>query len=395
MNRAGWTEVSDVVATLRRRWNSGRYLRAHASGQPWEPIRLPVKGPASTEVLDRFDEIRSWCASLEVGAPARFEIEHRSVRGRNLGSNRIPARVRVATFDQLCRLLDTGADVEALDELLATTRRRVPALASWVAEHPLEALAHRGVWDEVLATVEWMAANDTSTLYLRQMDVAGVDTKFVERHTRLLSDLLSLVDADSGTTADGSADRFGFRLKPSYARFRLLDARLPTPLPAGLTELTLRTDELARMDLGVSTVFIVENEVSYLAFPEVPGALVVFGSGFASSQLAGLDWLADKDVVYWGDIDTHGFAILSRLRQGLPGARSILMDHDTLAAHRPHWTTEPNPTRRPLPNLTATEQSLFDDLVTEHYGAGVRLEQERVRYSSVLRTLVAWTGCPG
>ena len=40
-------------------------------------------------------------------------------------------------------------------------------------------------------------------------------------------------------------------------------------LPASITELTLRTDELAELASAVTTVFVVENEVTYLAFPEV------------------------------------------------------------------------------------------------------------------------------
>jgi hypothetical protein len=161
-----------------------------------------------------------------------------------------------------------------------------------------------------------------------------------------------------------------------------------------VTEVTLRTDELAHLELSVSTVFVVENEVTFLAFPAVPRAIVVFGSGFASSRLSELPWVADKDVVYWGDIDTHGFAILNRLRGHLPRLRSILMDRETLLAHRQHWTAEASPTRRPLTDLTDKEQSAFGDLVAERYGPGIRLEQERVRFSRVRDALAPWTGCP-
>jgi hypothetical protein len=402
VSTTGWTEISDVIVTLRRRWQAGRYLRAYAMGEPWEPVRLPLRGPRSSEVLDRFEEIRSWSSRLESAAAGRFELEYRSVRGRNLGGNRVPARVRFESFDQLCRLLTTRGDVDALDHMLEATRRRMPSLTPWVAQHPVEALAQLEVWGTLLATVEWMATNDTSTLYLRQMDVEGVDTKFVERHRRLISDLLNLAAAgeagapdDDGGPAGGFGSGFGFRPKPSYTRFRLLDATLHAPWPKGLSELMLRTDELARIDLDVTAVFIVENEVSYLAFPDVPRALVVFGSGFAVSQLAALDWLAQKDVLYWGDIDTHGFSILNQLRQVLPVARSVLMDRETLIAHRTYWTTEPSPTRRPFPNLTAAEHALFDDLVTDRLGVGVRLEQERVRYSLVLQALEFWRDASG
>lgn len=39
-------------------------------------------------------------------------------------------------------------------------------------------------------------------------------------------------------------------------------------------------------------------------------------------------------VHYWGDLDTHGSAILDRLRAWLPQTRSFLMDRETLLDHR-------------------------------------------------------------
>src|SRR6185437_439555 len=179
--------------------------------------------------------------------------------------------------------------------------------------------------------------------------------------------------------------------KPSYTRFRLLDPSTPCPVAPGLTELMLRTDELANLELGVSTVFVIENEVTYLAFPNVPRGIVIFGSGFASSRLSELAWLGDKEIVYWGDIDTHGFAILSGLRGRLPQVRSILMDRETLLAHRRHWTSEPNPTTKPLSNLSEEEGCVFAELATGRHGPGVRLEQERIRFSHVRRAVMSWT----
>jgi len=49
-------------------------------------------------------------------------------------------------------------------------------------------------------------------------------------------------------------------------------------------------------------------------------------------------------VHYWGDLDTHGFAILNQLRAWLPQTRSFLMDRQTLVEHRDRWGREPAPT---------------------------------------------------
>ena len=87
-------------------------------------------------------------------------------------------------------------------------------------------------------------------------------------------------------------------------------------------------------------------------------------------------------MIYWGDIDTHGFAILDRLREYLPHARSMLMDIATLEAHRLLWGSEELHKRHAgnLTRLTDEERALFHMLHDNTLGECVRLEQERLGF---------------
>jgi hypothetical protein len=115
--------------------------------------------------------------------------------------------------------------------------------------------------------------------------------------------------------------------------------------------------------------------------------MVIFGAGYAVPVLEPLGWLAGGDVVYWGDIDTHGFAILNRLRRRFPHARSMLMDRATLMAHRDHWTTEPSPTTAVLDRLDPSESALYAELISDAHASSVRLEQERISFSAVEKAI--------
>jgi hypothetical protein len=132
---------------------------------------------------------------------------------------------------------------------------------------------------------------------------------------------------------------------------------------------------------------VVENEITYLAFPLPGAAVVIFGGGYAVDVLEPLGWLTDLDLVYWGDIDTHGFAILNRLRHRFGNARSMLMDRATLLGHRGQWVTEPRPTAAVLDLLDAEEAEFYRDLVEGVFGPSVRLEQERIRFAAIERAL--------
>jgi len=108
-----------------------------------------------------------------------------------------------------------------------------------------------------------------------------------------------------------------------------------------------------------------------------------------------MPWLAEAAVDYWGDLDTHGFAILNQLRAWLPQTQSVLMDRETLLAHRDRWVPEPTPTKATLGRLTCEESALYLDLVTDRFTERVRLEQERVDWQWALERLHGKTSKDG
>ena len=70
-----------------------------------------------------------------------------------------------------------------------------------------------------------------------------------------------------------------------------------------------------------------------------------------------------------------------------PQAASLLMDRETLLAHREQWGEEPAPLRHELTRFTPSERALYDDLRFDHYQPRLRLEQERIGFSSVAERL--------
>jgi hypothetical protein len=159
-----------------------------------------------------------------------------------------------------------------------------------------------------------------------------------------------------------------------------------------LSDISVPASQFAELESTVQRIFITENDINGLVFPEVRDAAVIFGLGYALDRLADVRWLHDKAIYYWGDIDTHGFAILDRLRATFPHAASLLMDHETLIEHRLLWVQEEARHPGPLPRLTAAEESVFDILIADRLGERVRLEQERIGFGCVLRAIEAVAG---
>ena len=378
-----WTTPDGLVRTLRKRWESGTFLSMFAGGQPWQPLSVGIRGPRAADLATSFGDAQAWVQAWERVDGKLVRVEHKRVGGRLVGANSIPCRAWIDNYPQLWKLLGTERDVATFGAAVDRAKDVAPMLAGWVIAHPVRVLSLAADWDRILATVAWIGEHPSAGMYIRQIDVPGVDTKFIERHRAILTDLLDLqlspgrIDA-TVPRADFAA-RYRFRVKPSYVRFRYL-----TPGgAAGFTEYTVRASELAAAPPRAATVYVVENEITYLAFPPAADAIVILGGGYAVSVLESLGWLAGRELVYWGDIDTHGFAILARLRRRFPHTRSMLMDRATLLAHRTQWVTEPVPATPELDYLTPDEAALCRALVTDELGPSVRLEQERVRFSLV------------
>lgn len=372
----GWTAPEDIVAKVRRRWDDGSLLRAYANGAPFAPVDVPLRGPKPAQIGDDVTAARDWVAALDAGRrdDTRYALEWKTVGGRIFGRNRMPVRAVISSNEQAWALLGVTAAVRRFDELLVLAQQH-PPIRGWVIAKPHRALALASEMPMLIAAYEWLDAHRQSQRYLREISAPGVDTKFVERRR---SDLAGMLGVSS--SAQGFLAELGLRCKPGLVRLR------PAPslgLPAVLTELAVRPEELAQLELQPRVAVIIENEISYLSVEVPEDGVVIWGKGFDVDNAGRLPWLGGVDVVYWGDIDTHGFAILDRLRAWVPSAVSVLMDRATLLAHRDGWVVEDRPARSVLTRLTPDEQNLYWELVEDSLGDRVRLEQERIHWGWV------------
>ena len=388
-----WSTPEDFAAQVARLWERGRLLQEPAQGGTSFPLPLRMKCPTVAEVSDRFEDVRRWIRAVEDGSKTRrgfgYELQWQERDYRSVGRNRLPVGAVIPTRDDALRLAHKRRDAERFAEVVAMTAATCPTLTSWLATKPLVALAAAEEWEKILAVVAAFCLNPRPDVYLRQLDIDGIDTKFIEARRPLLNELLSVampagtIDSD----ADSFEQRYGLRKKPPMIRFRTLD---PRHRVGGFSDLTVPVAELSERHPNAARVFITENEVDALAFPDVADALIIFGLGYALERLDPLvEWLRHTALVYWGDIDTHGFAMLDRLRSRLPQARSLLMDEATLLEHRRLWVREDTPHRGNLSRLYPDEQTVFDALMNNRFGDRVRLEQERIAFGWVTRAIAA------
>mgnify|MGYP000603757464 CR=1 FL=1 len=383
-----WSTPTDLRQQVQRWWDKGLILSgltpsAQASGEAFFPRRLVLKTPTSSELTADFEAVRHWAQRL--GEMPHIRLVQREFRHRLFGNNALPAEAWLDTPESAIALIGKQKEARIFAQLVASTAVRQAALLDWLAKRPLRALELADLWEKLLDVVDWIKVHPRPGIYLRQMDIPGVHSKFVEAQRAVLGEWLDRVlpteciDA-TATGVTGFNQRYGFLDKPERVRFRYLDpacAPLPNLLQA---DLTLDASTFARLSPAVDRVFITENEINFLAFPAVEKSLLIFGAGYGFSALADAHWLRDCPIHYWGDIDTHGFAILDELRSHFPRVESLLMDRKTLLASQGLWGEEAMPINRDLPHLRQDEQFLYNDLRDQLLGKNLRLEQERIAF---------------
>ncbi|RJQ63106.1 MAG: hypothetical protein C4530_03910 [Desulfobacteraceae bacterium] len=389
-----WTRAKDLQNRLQKLWNRGSLLSARLSAEKIFPLRFPLKHPAPGELGERYGEVKDWIEDLVRHAGSDrsrcFTLEWREVNHRQLGRNRLPI---AAVFEQPAdafRFIGKQKQADAFDRLCREILCTFPELEPWLVQKPLTALEHAESFSRLLAVLKWLQAHPRPGIYIRQMEIPGVHTKFIEQHKKLLSEMLEIVlpaGAVDETAACVSAfeQRYGFLAKPARIRFRLLDSRLCIQ---ALSDLEIPADDFAALDpSGVERVFITENDINGLSFPDLEKTMIIFGLGYGLERLSRAAWLSDKSICYWGDIDTHGFAMLNRIRRYFPQTQSILMDLCTLMDHQPLWGSEQAPIDRDLTELTPAEAVVYEGLRQNRWANALRLEQEQISFTCLKAAL--------
>lgn len=312
-----------------------------------------------------------------------YTVQTESVNTRQHGLQDIPRAILFESSPDYLKFI--GKEKEAAEILrhYAYIRDQLPQLDEWLCQHPLEILAYGAVWPELVIVCQWfMQHHQPHRYYIRELPVA-VHTKFVESHKNILRPLLDQlipqwIQADSGNFEK----RYGLKSDPVMIRFRRLDPRT-TNWPLPYDDLTVPAEQFARTPLPCRQLFIIENKMNFLTFPEVPEAIAIWGKGFALDALQAVSWLRQKNIHYWSDLDAQGFQMLARLRSIFPQTRPFLMDMALLEQYAT-FIVPGTPSPADLSTqLHPSELEVYTHLTQNNQ----RLEQERIHHHTIMGAL--------
>jgi hypothetical protein len=251
----------------------------------------------------------------------------------------------------------------------------------------------------LLAATTWFQANPRSGLTVRSVPVPGMHTKWLARHRSMVLACLgtptessepteSPGDPDPAEIPADELDALGLRPLPREICILIADPVLRTAV-GGLRQITAPVDELAGLQIHPDAVLIVENKERALAWNDTTGLVIIHSLGNQLDALGRLPWIRHDRCWYWGDLDRHGFTLLSRARTLIPQLESLLMTAGDIEAYRPLAVKEKlDRYDQPDPTLTLAETSALTALQLTD-GKYLRTEQERIPVTDAEHALEA------
>jgi len=366
------------------------------------------KGSASKDLVSRMNEVAPLIAESKQKNKKRmgYSLEFEQINTRTNGIQTVIKDIFFETesdflhfikkenatqnFIDAIKILNSELQLEKQQQNLTV---KINFNSEWIHSHHSELCDSHSdeinFWHSVCLCVNYLFQNTSSNLYLRQLPVK-VHTKFIENNKSLIQSLLVVSEPDVSDSIEENKktsfeSKYGIKEKPVLVRFRSLDKKiLLNANNLQVSEMILPLCDFEIFDKSnifsrIKRIFIIENEMVYLSFPEIADSICIWGHGFTATVFKSCNWFDKKEIFYFGDLDEHGFLILSDFRKYFPLAKSFCMDSRTLKTFDSFCSKGKSLSGNFIPqNLTEEEKLIFTELHNSASNNRDRLEQEHI-----------------
>ena len=379
----------ELRAKAERKYND--FLKSKITGSLFFSLEIRAdKGSVRDNIQKREADLKELIQNSKDLAGRGYKLFFEAVKTRANGNQSALSKILFESEEDFLFFIKKEKETRLLEKALKTIASYEPKIASvdflndW-ALHNIPSLTkdyteENDFWENICLCVNWLNTNPNSGLYIREIPLS-VHTKFIEQNSPIIKSL----SQKAGEQSD-FITTFGLKGKNDFVRFKSLSKNIHLELSTSyLSECYIPLQDFCQLDESflekIKNVIIIENEMVYLTMPEFPDSICVWGQGYKVNILSQVEWFKSKSLFYFGDLDEHGFDILSTYRSHFPDVKSFCMSEKVLQDYS-HFRVEVK-TRmeghlaglRVPENLTEDEKVVFMALRKSKKN---RLEQERI-----------------
>ncbi|WP_013321881.1 DUF3322 domain-containing protein [Gloeothece verrucosa] len=313
-----------------------------------------------------------------------YNLELKTRNTHKYGHQSLPERITIETEIDYLKFINKEKELTQFKRDIELIRLKVPELENWIYDNPLKVIQHTEKWEDLLKVCQYFQKNPRPNLYIRELPIQ-VHTKFIEENQTIIRSLLeNILPPDALQSVESPKEhsfekRFYLKYREPLIRLRILDNSIKKIYKFPISDFQTPISEFRELNFQPHRFIITENLMNFLTLPPLINTCAIWGGGYAVQALKSVSWLADCPLFYWGDLDTHGFEILSQFRGYFPHTVSVMMDEQTFKSFEEFTVSGVTSKIENIPHLTAEEYHLYVYL-KQHQK---RLEQERISQNFV------------
>lgn len=358
------------------------FLQSLVDNKPFEKLVISGDKSYTKSSLPEFEkEIQQIISQSKEKKGFGYTLAFQQVKTKSLGRQDLPTSIFFDTEKDFLKFLGKEKDVELFKISVDKIIEAFPELKEWIFKNPVKVTDNQAKWESILKICKYFKLNPKPHLYIRELPIK-VHTKFIERNQSVIKELLNILVSEHMNGEENEFEkRFNLKFAEPQIRFKILDRTIAEKFFSGVDDVAVPISQFETLDLPIKKVLVVENKTTLyttLTLPKMNGTIAIFGSGYSVYNLKNVHWLANLELLYWGDIDAQGFEILSQFRSYFKQTKSILMDFVTFEKFFENDLGTPTNISISL-KLTDSEQKLYEILKTNNW----RLEQEKIPFDYV------------
>ena len=356
------------------------YLQSIVEGESFTPIVIVGDKKPNEDTVKFEEELTELISCSKEKKGYGYTIEYQTVKTKRHGVQDIPTSICFLTETDYLKYIGKEKDTVKFKKNIVSILLSFPELKEWIYASPIKVIDYD--WENLLKVCKYFKHNPQPHLYIRELPIQ-IHTKFIENNKGIIRELLDIIITEYINADEKQFEnRFNLKHDEPTVRFRVLDESISQKFFSGINDLCIPISQFQNLRLHIKTIYIVENKMNMLTFPLKDESIVVWGHGFGVDVIKNVKWLKTKKVFYWGDLDAHGFQILSEFRTHFKHVKSFLMDKETFQEfYKNDKGTITNIGK--ILCLTQEENELFKYLRDNN----LRLEQEKIPYNYVLRKI--------
>ena len=349
------------------------YLRSIIEDESFFPLDIVGNKKPSDDIIQFEKELTELISLSKEKKGYGYSIGYQKIKTKKHGEQDVPVSISFSTEADYLKFLGKEKSSIGFREDVNKILFQFPILKEWICKYPNKVLENHAEWNDLLRVCDYFKRNPIPHLYIRELPI-NVHTKFIEIHKSIIKELLEIIIDKYVNTAETRFEaRFNLKYDEPIIRFRILDKEISQNNFYGIEDISTPITQFKAIEIPVDTVYVVENKMNMLTFPYKSKSIVLWGHGFGVDIFKEVEWLNSKKIYYWGDLDAHGFQILSEIRTHFSQVESFLMDRGTFDNFFEGNIGSETKVEKDL-FLTQEEKLMFDYLKENNY----RLEQEKI-----------------